>query len=43
MAGRPKKKPHLINGVPYWRCSSCGDYKPGEGSELKHGKNGGLG
>lgn len=28
MAGRPKKKPHLINGVPYWRCSSCGDYKP---------------
>ncbi len=26
--GRPPSTPVHIEGVPYWRCSSCLDYRP---------------
>lgn len=26
--GRPRKRPVTIDGVAYWRCANCGDYRP---------------
>ncbi len=39
---RPVLKPVYVEGVPYWRCAACGDYRPAKRFNAMRSKSNGL-